>query len=300
MDNRDLLILKYLSDFKNITKTANALFMSQPALTKRIKHMEKELNTQLVESSNKGITLTPTGIEAALFADDALNRFDQLTKRLAEIDNKNLSVLRLTAPNIICEYYLPSIIRKFKKIHPKARFLITMAPSSKVVSLMNNNQCDFGFLRNDFGWDDAGMLLLTTNHIVAACRQPFALKDLSHMNRVAYTTDAYYMKMLDLWWSNNFSTPPHIDVQVSSLDLCCEMVFQGLGFGLLPSVLIPKDLPIHQLVLNDKDGKPIQRHTYLIFKEKEVNSRINKDFLAFIQEHPFESFLSLHEAAKEV
>ena len=87
MDNRDLLILKYLSDFKNITKTANALFMSQPALTKRIKHMEKELNTQLVESSNKGITLTPTGIEAALFADDALNRFDQLTKRLAEIDN---------------------------------------------------------------------------------------------------------------------------------------------------------------------------------------------------------------------
>ena len=45
MDDRDLLILKYLAEFKNITKTANALFISQPALTKRIQQLEKELGT---------------------------------------------------------------------------------------------------------------------------------------------------------------------------------------------------------------------------------------------------------------
>ena len=67
MDNRDLLILKYLSDFKNITKTANALFMSQPALTKRIKQQIKELNLRLVDATT-GYHLNPTGIRRPLFA----------------------------------------------------------------------------------------------------------------------------------------------------------------------------------------------------------------------------------------
>ena len=49
-------------EFKNITKTANALFISQPALTARIKQLERELNTTLLHSSNKGIFLTSTGM----------------------------------------------------------------------------------------------------------------------------------------------------------------------------------------------------------------------------------------------
>ena len=72
MDERDFLIIKYLSIFKNITSTANALFISQPALTRRIKQLEKELHTKLIVSSNKGIQLTPTGIEAVAFAEDSL------------------------------------------------------------------------------------------------------------------------------------------------------------------------------------------------------------------------------------
>lgn len=107
MDTRDLLLLKYLLDFKNITKTANALFISQPALTRRLKQLEKELDTQLIESSNKGITLTPGGVETVLYARQALNDIDTLKKRLAVIDQKTAKQIHLTAPNIICEYYFP-------------------------------------------------------------------------------------------------------------------------------------------------------------------------------------------------
>ena len=76
MNDRDLLILKYLHTFNNITKTANALFISQPALTARIKQLEQELGTKLIYSSNKGIYLTATGLEAAAFAQDADRQTD--------------------------------------------------------------------------------------------------------------------------------------------------------------------------------------------------------------------------------
>ena len=111
MNERDLLILKYLHEFKNITKTANALFISQPALTARIKQLDRELNTTLLHSSNKGIFLTSTGMEAAVFADDVLKRLAEFKERIQAIDDENAGMLKLTAPIIICQYYLPQLIK---------------------------------------------------------------------------------------------------------------------------------------------------------------------------------------------
>lgn len=299
MDDRDLLVIKYLNEFRNITKTANSLFLSQPALTRRIQQIERELDTHLITSSNKGIQFTPTGIEAVLFANKVLQEYDEFKKRLESIDKKSSQLIKLTAPNIICEYYFPSLIRAFKEIYPNVHFTIVMAPSSEVVSLMNNDESDFGFLRNDFGWDDTQKILLTTNYIAAVSTTPFKLKDLAYMSRVAYSTDNYYMKMLDLWWKNNFSTTPHIDVQVNSLNLCREMVLNGIGFGLLPSILVPDTPKIHKLILNDKNGKPIKRHTYLIYKKDKMDTPLKKAFLSFIKKNTFDCFFLLKKVAKD-
>ena len=293
MNDRDLLIIKYLNEFKNITKTANALFISQPALTTRIKQLEHELNTQLIQSNNKGIYLTPTGLEAASFADDILKRMDEFKERIQAIDDDNAGILKLTAPNIISQYYLPSLIKEFKKIHPKVKFDITMAPSSEVVNLMIAKKCHFGFLRNDFGWEENERYLLGTNYVAAVSLQSFTLPDLAKMSRVAYSTDTYYMKMLDLWWNNNFITPPKIDVMVNSLDLCREMVYSGLGFGLLPSVFLPECPNAHYIILRGKNGTPLKRSTWLIYKKELITNKLHKEFLEFLQANDFSKYLQL-------
>ena len=295
MNERDLLILKYLHEFKNITKTANALFISQPALTARIKQLDRELNTTLLHSSNKGIFLTSTGMEAAVFADDVLKRLAEFKERIQAIDDENAGMLKLTAPIIICQYYLPQLIKAFKVEHPKVKFYVSQAPSSKVVTMMHANECHFGFLRNDFGWEDDGTYLLGTNSIAAVSRQPFKLADLATMKRIAYTTDTYYQKMLEIWWNNNFPTQPKVDVMVNSLNLCKEMVYSGLGFGLLPSVFLPECPKAHSIILEDKHGKPIERNTYIIYKKENIKNKIAAQFLQFVKEHEFASFLQLNE-----
>jgi DNA-binding transcriptional LysR family regulator len=294
MDERDLLIIKYLSIFKNITSTANALFISQPALTRRIKQIERDLHTKLIISSNKGIQLTPTGLEAVAFAEESLTSINKFKERIESLEHKRSGLIKIGAPNIICEYYSPSIVAAFKNIHPDASFNILAAASSEVVSLLNSNKIDFGFTRNDFGWNKDEMILLATNHIVAASVQPFELKDLVRMNRVAYSTDSYYLKMLDLWWDSHFNTPPKVDVQVNSLNLCLQMVLQGIGFGLLPDILIPESAHMHEIVLNDIANRPIQRHTYLIFKKDRIRSKLFRDFLKFIKDSNFSEFLHLN------
>ncbi len=292
MNERDFLIIKYLREFKNVTRTARALFISQPALTMRIKEIEKELNTSLIQSSNKGVLLTQTGLEVANFADEMIDEFDNLKKRIAVIDEKNMGLLRIAAPNIICEYYLPGIIREFKKEYPDIYIEVTVAPSSQVIALAKDNKIDFGFLRNDFGWDAKERNLLTTDYIAAASTTAFDMKDLPEMSRVSYTTDWYYLKLLDLWWDENYKRPPKIDVLVSSLEVCKKMVFAGNGFGFLPTIVLAENEDIYWYLLKGKDNKPIKRHSWLIYKNENISHKLLKRFKEFIIDSKFNDFLS--------
>lgn len=293
MNERDLLIIKYLRDFKNITKTAKALFVSQPALTTRIKQIEKELNTHLISSNNKGIYLTATGIEMATFAETVLKEFDDFRDRIQAIDDENSGVIRIAAPVIIAEYYLPQVIKSFKEKFPNVKFYIITVSSSEVISLMNNNTSDFGFSRNDFGWEDDERHLLSTSYITAISLTPFKLADLPNMSRVAYTTDSYYMKMLNLWWEQHFDTPPKVDVWVNTLDLCKEMVYKGLGYGILPSVFIAEAPTAYSVILKSKQNVPIKRNTWLIYKKHNLNTKILKKFMEFMKTSNFDAFFHI-------
>ena len=68
MDQRDCTILQYLSEDLNLTKAAERLYMTQPALTYRIQQIEKEFNTRLIVKTGKGIRFTPEGERVVKFA----------------------------------------------------------------------------------------------------------------------------------------------------------------------------------------------------------------------------------------
>ena len=59
MDEKDYELLLNLNESKNITKTAQNLFMTQPAITKRIQKMEEELQCTLSLRSKKGTSVYP-------------------------------------------------------------------------------------------------------------------------------------------------------------------------------------------------------------------------------------------------
>ena len=61
MEDRDWLILQILHEQKNITRTAQALFISQPALTARLRQIEEEFGTEIVFRTTKGVHFSPKG-----------------------------------------------------------------------------------------------------------------------------------------------------------------------------------------------------------------------------------------------
>ena len=74
MEDWDWRILQVLHEQKNITKTAQALFMSQPALTARLQHIEKEFGIKIVVRTSKGVQFTPQGEYLARSSEEVLQK----------------------------------------------------------------------------------------------------------------------------------------------------------------------------------------------------------------------------------
>lgn len=293
MDERDWLIISTLYRHKNITKTANLLYLSQPALTARIKHIENILGVLLIQRSNKGVSFTPYGEYTAKFAIKYLKELADFKDSLKVFGNELSGVLKIAVPSIIGRYYLPFMLESFQSIYPKIRFEITTATSSEVIKLVKSNLVDFGFTKHADEFAPENKLLLMSYNALIACSRPFEITNLPEMDMIIYPYEESYYNQIKKWWEETFSNPPSIGNRVSNLDIAKEMIFAGLGYGILPEILVPECTgPLYTKAMHFKDGSVFNRDTWLIFNKEDIDALpIQKALHQFITDSYFPGFL---------
>ncbi|QJW47251.1 LysR family transcriptional regulator [bacterium BFN5] len=107
MDSKDWEILKIISEEKSITKAAERLYISQPALTYRLKNMEKEFKTKILIRTSTGILLTSQGEQLLHYANEMLIKMMNIKDRILNESDKISGSLRLGVSSIFAHYRLP-------------------------------------------------------------------------------------------------------------------------------------------------------------------------------------------------
>src|SRR5438128_1476022 len=97
MEDRDWLTLQILYEHKNITKTAQALFISQPALTARLRNIEEEFGVKIVYRTSKGVHFTPQGEYLAKASADVLFTLRKIQEHVTDMGSRVSGTLRLGA-----------------------------------------------------------------------------------------------------------------------------------------------------------------------------------------------------------
>lgn len=95
MNEKDCLLLIYLQKEQNITKAAEHLFMTQPALTYRIKQLEKEFQVEILSKNGKYIKMTPAGEYLVEYAKRILNDLRKTKEFLLNIENELIGHLKI-------------------------------------------------------------------------------------------------------------------------------------------------------------------------------------------------------------
>jgi len=282
VEERDWKIIDVLYAEKSISRAAKTLYISQPALTSRIHLIEQDLGATLAIRTSKGVKFTPQGEFLAEKARTMLREYTAIRESLHAMSDDISGTLRIAASQFMMKYYLPDVLKEFKNHFPKVEFNLTSAWSKDVYGIVRCRDAHLGFVLDTLEWEEERFHLFQDPMCIASAF-PIDLVDLPNLPRIEFHTNPSNKAVLDRWWQSNFDTPPRISMVVDILDTCHEMVRHGLGYGILPKMIVQSDPLLHLIELKDLEGKPLTRDGWMIYSARSRELGIAERFIEFVK-----------------
>lgn len=281
MNEKDWVILEALYKEKNITRAAEQLYITQPALTYRLQALEQEFETKIVTRGKKGIEFTIEGEYVYRYAQKMNLEWRKVKEKIKNVHDEIQGTLRLAVSGSFANYPLPSLLKDFLSLHPNLEINLISGGSKEVVHLVDKQEVHIGIIRGDHFWAESKHTI-NEEPLIIASKQKITLEQLPHMPRIVYSIDYNLEQTIDNWWNSYFKKPSHITMKVNQMETCKRMVSQGLGYAIFPSLAIIEDEDLFQLKLVDHDNKVIMRKTALIYKDASIQMKAIKAFVDFI------------------
>ncbi|MDR3631910.1 MAG: HTH-type transcriptional activator IlvY [Desulfocapsaceae bacterium] len=141
MDIQDLKLFRHLAGSLHFGRTSQACNITPSGLTRTIQRLEAELNKQLFVRDNRSVALTPAGKTFWNYAEDAIQRWNELQKSLSAD-----SVLRGEL-SIYCSVtailgILPEILGRFRTAYPKVHINLQTGDAAMALARLQNGEVD--------------------------------------------------------------------------------------------------------------------------------------------------------------
>lgn len=295
MDEKDWLLLQSLGKEKSLTRAAERMYMTQPALTYRLQQLEKRFGVPLIAKHGKGIRFTQEGEYLAAYANKMIAELRNTKDHIINMQQEVQGTLRIGASIYFGQYELPLIIKKFLELYPKVQVQVDTGFSSEIFDMLLQEEIQVGIIRGEFQWLDQKCLIQEEN-ICLISTEELDLDELPSLPRINYRAPKLALKLgdqmsfslshaIDQWWHERYQEPPTITMQVDSYETCKEMAKFGLGYTIIPRVFVRPHENLYTVDLTLKDGQPIKRRTWMLYREATLQFDVVERFVAFLQNY---------------
>lgn len=141
-----LKVFKTVADRLNFTKAAAELLISQPAVTKHISELEKQLGVPLFIRKGGAVSLTRHGDLMLDYANRILVLYGTLNDAFADDGRLPSGEIRIGASTTIAQYVLPGILAAFKRRYPEISIVMSTGNTANIESLVTDGKIDFGII----------------------------------------------------------------------------------------------------------------------------------------------------------
>jgi DNA-binding transcriptional LysR family regulator len=237
----------------NMRRAADALLISQPALTARLQALEQELATALFRRSHAGMILTPAGRAFLPHAERAIEAIRSGSSLVRELEHGVIGELALAVAPAVSAYVLPEILVRFTERHPDVRLLVRTGHSEEIVDLVARNEVELGIVRQLRDarvrsrplYEDELILVARPDH-------PFAeagtvdVSEISHAQLILFDRTSSYYDVTNALFRVAGVIPRGV-TEVDNIEAAKRMVERGLGVALLPGTAVADALSIGSL-----------------------------------------------------
>jgi len=280
----------------SLSKAAEELYISQPALSQYIMKLEQTLDIQLFFREGRKLNLTPAGEVFMQDGSHILNLYSNMRRRLSDVDNRAVVNIHLGISQFYGRFYLPYILPEFLKSHPNVRFSITESLTGDLEDKLLAGKLDVCMIP---------MYLLHDHldyHVIHQEEMMMAVPSGSPVNSLAFTTetgpairlsDLRNEEFIMLSGTQKFSSlaqklcensgfHPNVICEVTNWDTLNLLVQQGLGVGFVSNLISsgPK-LPSSPNYYRIDSAKGILR-PYGIVRSKAEDSPLILEFVDYV------------------
>ncbi|HCG80301.1 MAG TPA: LysR family transcriptional regulator [Oceanospirillales bacterium] len=276
MDTQSLKAFIAVAEQKSFSAAAESLYLTQSAVSKRIKQLEEQLGTTLFDRHNRTISLTEAGEALLPRAQHILDLVSDTELELENISGDISGSLTLATSHHIGLHRLPPVLRKFVHAHPNVDLDLQFMGSERAYQAVRLRQVDLALTtleqtpKSDIAaiplWQDDMVCVCAANHRLAGIPQ-ISLQDLSSEPAILPEPDTITYQLINHVFAAEGLTLK-APMPTNYLETIKMLVSVGMGWSVLPSSMVNDDA----LTVINWPGTSLRRQLGAVFLKHRTQS----------------------------
>jgi DNA-binding transcriptional LysR family regulator len=272
----------------SVTKAANALHRTQPAISIQLKELEQRCGFKLFDVIGKKVFLTAAGDKLLTICDSIQKKINEIPN-LLNINAKELfGVFKISIVST-AQYFIPTLLGHFHQQHPNVEIKLTVTNRDTALERLQNNQDDLVILSQlphlikitaQPILDDHLVMIAPFKHHLAKGKKT-KWREIANENFIAREAGSGTRMVMEKIFSQH-KIVPKVSFELGSGEAVKQAVMSGMGISLVSKNSIEQELKLKKLAILDIQGLPTKHTWYAVYPKGKSLSPITQKFLELI------------------
>lgn len=257
----DYKLLVTLHEAKTLRQAAERLFISQPAVSQRLKSIEEEWGVEIFIRTKRELFVTGPGERIIRHARKVVESENILKEYLVAHEGAVEGNLNLGVSSLIGSTILAGLLREYSEMYPDVNINIQVGSSPQIT----NDAKDYhiSITRGRQILNKENKLLFTDRHYLVT---PKSLLDQENPPVIEFFSEPIYIRMIEKYFEARFNRAYKPQFSVDQIATCRALLIEGVGVTVLPELVV-KDFDKDQFKIEEVvvEGEPITRDTYISY-----------------------------------
>lgn len=288
MDTNSLSAFLAVADSGGFTAAAERLYLTQPAISKRIAQLEEQLGARLFDRIGRQVHLTEAGHALLPRARQVIRDLDDMSRAISGLSGEVSGTLRIGTSHHIGLHRLPPVLRQFSREFPKVQLDIHFIDSEEAWEGVLNGDLELGVVTlppvaddrvySEAIWNDPLVFMAAPEHPLAT-EQQVSLEMLTHYAALLPSPVTFTRRIVETLFREQ-SLTLNISMSTNYLETIHMMVSIGLGWSLLPATMLDD-----QVVKLATDESVMHRQLGFVMHPGRSLSNAAQRFLELLRQH---------------
>lgn len=288
MLSRQVRYFLAVAEHQSFTRAAEALHVSQPALSQQVRLMEESLGVQLFDRSGRTTRLTDSGEVYLQYVRHASKEFREAKRALHDVNDLSRGALRVAVTPTFTTYMVGPLVEAFHGRYPNITLNLREISQEHMEDLLLSDEIDVGIAFSGTSTADLDLepLLVETLALVVGIGHPLAgeisigLEALRAESLVLLSAEFATREQIDRFCRQH-GIQPHVQIEANSISAVIEIVRRTMLSTLLPSTIAFAHQDLKAIAL---DPVRLQRTAVLMQRRDAYRSAAAKIFVALAKE----------------